>query len=84
MGGEVFATPTCFFLLETFLEVHGESEGGSDGNAEANGNVLLGLSVGLRSWLPSRSVDRDRCSNTKAPVLPNKQNNNLDAGGLKV
>lgn len=76
VGGEVFATPTCFLLLETLLEVRGESEGGSDGNAEANGNVLSGLAVGLRSRLPSRSVDHDRCSNTKAPVLANKQNNN--------
>lgn len=37
-GGEVFATPTCFFLRE----VHREREGG-DGNAAVNGNILSGL-----------------------------------------
>ena len=50
---------------------------------EANGNIVLD-SVGLRSWLPSRSFDH--CARTKAvtPVLPNKQSNNFDAVHLKV
>lgn len=28
MGGEVFATPTCFLLRELLVEVHGERERG--------------------------------------------------------
>ena len=79
-GGEVFATPTwcslrCVEKVRVGVMVM---------------QRLMEMScrdyVGLRSWLPSRSVDRDHCCNTKAlaAVLPNKQNNNLDAGGFKA